>query len=976
MHERNNNVHGSGRRRAYHGDGNSKENQRCADMQLQHRDRNQYHRRPRFHSTRLINESVARRTTQLFLETYNNCRLTTFGDDNYCESPYFATSPPPWRDSIRLLAAEHSLEFWANRNKNDNNYNNKNHNISNHHRSNQSSIQLEEDAAMAHRLFAALEHIHSCLDDSTTPILSNGMLSHVIDALAKSPRMEHVQLADTYLRTFIELYLVHNVQESVICQSSTDELLEQIRETPHHPQFTRNIRWNNADKHHFPNQIRITAVMRGYARQSNPKAAEALLYVMRNLSSCPTFKQNMFMQIFRPNAVGYATVIDAYSRVQDGVNAERILRLMGVTKNVVAYNATISAWARCAKVPHGYAITTQSSKSVSSESVISSSQRAAENAERLLREMWNGRIGENNDNDNSSGVLPDVVTYSTTISAYATCLYQPFGLKRAHELLTELEGLATREFEETQSRPRFDEEQNSSTTIMGRNSHGFQPNTSVYNTILQAYANVGDATSAEAILESMISLHSSSLKNGGGGPFQNVCPNTRTFNVVLNAVAKGDPNHAGLRAKKILDRLEKMMESRGNDGLRPDIISYNSVLAAWSKSASVNVNTLTKDWDDSDNCIVGKYAAHEALNLLDAIEERHRLSPDSIKPDAISYNTTISAFANAAQHCENGISMAEKAEGILTRMVELGIQPDAYSYNGVLLAWSRSSGGLTAARHAESILRSMKVSPTIVTWSTVVNAYAHADGAQRAEALLREMEVVVFGASSPRQNNKGARALPILPSIVLYNNVLHSWGRSSNIHASRNAEVLFNRMHDLPHLPSPDAISYRLVLTALEHTFDSDKAERARSILNRLLASSESNTLIVKPQEILNAYNSVLTACAYTPSDAGEQHRSNAARILVETFRDVNNCTNGGPNQETYAHFIQGCIHLFDPSSEERNALLELAFRECCNRGLLSRTIWDKFCTSIGPQAVQELLGEGTTQQFDDFPIEWCNKGP
>ena len=40
-------------------------------------------------------------------------------------------------------------------------------------------------------------------------------------------------------------------------------------------------------------------------------------------------------------------------------------------------------------------------------------------------------------------------------------------------------------------------------------------------------------------------------------------------------------------------------------------------------------------------------------------------------------------------------------------------------------------------------------------------------------------------------------------------------------------------------LPSvkPDVISYRLVLTALEHSTDHDKAERAMSVLQRFLAS-------------------------------------------------------------------------------------------------------------------------------------------
>jgi pentatricopeptide repeat protein len=968
---------------------------------------NQHRNSPRFYSTRLVSESAARQTTQLFLEAYRNSPISSVNADvdiHEHENNRDSSTPslPPWSDSASLLAAEQALEFWANRNNNSNNHKKKNQNMNNnHHRPSQSATQQhEEDAAIAHRLFAALEHINSCLDErSNDAILSNGMLSHVIDALAKSPRMEHIQLADTYLRKFMELYLLHhNMQHSLASQpSSMQKLLEQIRKAPHHSLFTRNvIRWINTDKHHFPNQIRITGVMRGYTRQSKPQAAEALLHLMRDLSSYHTSNRlQSYMQIFRPNAVGYATVIDAYSRVQDGTNAERILRLMGGAINVVAYNATISAWARRAKGLHDYTGTPLSPKSFPNGAAITSSRQAAENAERLLREMWNYGFGDNvSDNgeesrntsltNNCSTLLPDVVTYSTVISAYATCLDQPFGSERAHELLTELEGLATQEFEDTLSAMRYGE-QNSTTLLYGRgrNLHGFQPNTSVYNTILQAYANAGDSISAEAILESMISSHSSSLKDGGGGPFQHVRPNTRTFNVVLNAIAKGNGSDAGQRAKKILKRLEELMESRDDDGLQPDIISYNSVLAAWSKSASVDHDTSNIE-NDSEKFMVGKYAAYEALHLLDHIEERYMNSVQSVKPDVISYNTTISAFANASRHCNNGTTMAEKAEDLLTRMVKLGIQPDSYSYNGVLLAWSRSSGGLKAAKHAESILRSMTVSPTIVSWSTVVNAYAHADGAQRAEALLRETEEVFASSSSlPSQDNQGNGKSPIIPSIVLYNNVLHSWGRSSEANASRNAEVLFNRMQNLSHLPSPDAISYRLVLSALEHTLDEDKAERARSILNRLLASNEAKTLQINLHEILNAFNSVLAACAYTPYEAGEYHRCNAARILVETLRDANqfpwpaggrNNTSGnvtttcGPNQETYAHFIQGCIHLFDPSSKERNALLKLSIRECFYRGLLSRSIWDKVCAAIGTQAAKEFLGNG-------FPEEWFDTG-
>lgn len=678
--------------------------------------------------------------------------------------------------------------------------------------------------------------------------------------------------------------------------------------------------------------------------------------------------------------------------------------------NVVAYNAAISAWARSAR----QSSSSQGDIAVSepSQAAKSASRAAAERAESLLREMWtehekkSGRNRRHKDPRNT--VLPDVVTYSTVISAFATCLDHPYGMQRARELLMELEGLATQEFNE--SRRSSDEEQN--TTALrarggGRNPHGFQPNSTVYNALLQACANAGDASTAETVLRSMLSLHSTS--SGDRGPYRHVRPNTRTFNVVLNAWSKSGYRDGGLRASKILDRLEKMA-SDGDMTVRPDVISYNTVLAAWSKSASVDPSTLSyKDKSSQllSSSIVGERAAYEALKLLDKVEDRymksqgdmHQHHHHAVKPDVISYNTTIAAFANAAQHSKNGTSLAEEAEAIISRMKDrLGIEPDGYSYNGVLLAWARSSGGVPAAKRAESILRSMS-DPTLVSWSTVVTAYAHADSAPRAEALLREMELSAINLSGQRKVTHH----PIVPSIVLYNNVLHAWGKSSDMDASKNAEVIIERMENISSkLPKPDVISYRLVLTALEHTKDHDKAERANSLLCRLLAFTQGRSHGAKHSEIQNAYNSVLTACAYTPVDAGKAHRKNALNIMVRTLRDMNqfpwSSDSGidGPNQESYALLMQGCSHLFEAQSEERNMLLKSAFRECCQKGLLNVIIWDKFCSTARPEFVKMFIqdfssGSGTDinnpsegmsdkqsdlWKYEELPKAWSSSGP
>ena len=150
-------------------------------------------------------------------------------------------------------------------------------------------------------------------------------------------------------------------------------------------------------------------------------------------------------------------------------------------------------------------------------------------------------------------------------------------------------------------------------------------------------------------------------------------PNTRTFNVVLNALARVEGGDGGVRASELLGRLVELGSS-DDDGPRPDVISYNTVLAAWSKIAGVRPGESPSAGEggaQKRKGVVGEFAAHEALRLLDEIEGRYLQSLErkthgrslAVKPDVISYNTTIAAFANAAQHCEDGTPNAHGTEG-------------------------------------------------------------------------------------------------------------------------------------------------------------------------------------------------------------------------------------------------------------------------------------------------------------------------
>ena len=921
---------------------------------------------------RLIDEAAARRATRQFLAAHD--------------------ADPVWRDAATLLAAEQALEFWAHRN------NGRGRRERRQSGSSGRRSQAEEDAETASKLFEALRRGGA---------LTNGMYSHVIDALARGAPGQVVR-ADVLLREFVAL---HVARESGGAGGPTAA------------SFAPAIRWHDGDRHHFPNHVRITGVMRGHARHGRPAAAEALLDLMIALCSSPEAGGDDATggggggrrRLFRPNEVAFATVVDGYSRVPDGREAERVLERMkgrhcgngslvdekrrkrGMRRvngaNVVAYNAAISAWAREARHPSsGAAARSEASAPSGAAALAAGSRAAAERAERLLREMWTEHERwlalDRRHRHPRNTVLPDVVTYSTVISAYATCRDQPFGTERARELLAELEGLAAQEHHRAGAREEADPAATTATTTLGtgdagggggRSPHGFRPNATVYNALLQAYANAGDAVAAEDVLRAMAARRARSLEEaGGGGPYRDVRPNARTLNVVLNAWSQRGGAEGGRRAREILERWERATTADGHGPEeRPDVISYNTVLAAWSKSAGVDAAGAASEGEEEGalpKVVVGRNAAYEALKLLNALEQRHKDSQhdelndhrsNAVQLDAISYNTTIAAFANAAPHCDNGTAMAEEAEAILGCMkAQSGIEPDDYSYNGVLLAWARSSGGLAAAQRAEAILRSMR-RPTAVSWSTVVNAYVHADAAPKAATLLEEME----------------RRAPTLLSVVLYNNVLHAWRDSSDRDASRNAVALLNRMEDAGSTtPRPDIVSYRLV-----PAWYPDKAARARAALRRHLAGPREErrgATTDRRRDLREAYHCVLAAATYTPASAGKAQRNDAARVLVETLRDMNQAAPSlrvRPDHDSYALFVQGCAHLFDPNSEERDVLLKSVFHECCQRGLLSRIIWNKFCGALQPEVAKAFVkdimscSEIAKLDYEELPAKWSS---
>lgn len=428
-------------------------------------------------------------------------------------------------------------------------------------------------------------------------------------------------------------------------------------------------------------------------------------------------------------------------------------------------------------------------------------------------------------------------------------------------------------------------------------SSNMNPDIVTYNTVLNVLGksskypvgNFSKAKKAEKLLRRMFS-EEFKLR------YPDIRPNAVSFGAVLAGYARcGGKIRAAQVAEGLLEEMEQIYSSSSSSQLqdheeeedereiKPTTYCVNSVLNAWSQAAAYTYGKQASD------------AAHRAETILVRMEDLYRKGRIELKPNTISYNTVISAFARSGAY-----KAAEKAEAILRHMdylrksseIEVNdddkimsqkysfqhIQPDAISFNAVIHAWARSKHKY-APKRAEAILVHMgklyssgetNIRPDVTTYSTVINAWARSASthgkafekegispAKNAEALLFRM----LGDSSPNENNDGYEYNTnpsAKPNLVVFNSVLNAWSKSSDLDGADRAYSLLQDMEQNKYISKgvevkPDVYSYTCVIDAFAKRKDPKMAEE---LLNRMedLYNSTGN-INIKPN--LKSYTSV-----------------------------------------------------------------------------------------------------------------------
>ena len=227
------------------------------------------------------------------------------------------------------------------------------------------------------------------------------------------------------------------------------------------------------------------------------------------------------------------------------------------------------------------------------------------------------------------------------------------------------------------------------------------PDAYTYSTVIDSLISpISDAgRAAEDILNRMEELHRS--HNGE-------MPSTPVYNALIKAYASVNKLESIYRAQEILEYMEKS-HTDGNPLLKPNIVTYNSVLKAYAQPNT----TFCK----------------KAEQLLLRIEEQY--ATGGPQTDVFSYTSVITSYARSTEPLK-----ARNAERILLRMIDAynkgkaSLKPSVYAFNACLNACAytvNQNEKVDAFRVAVStlILLQKYCKPDHTTYGTLIRAWGN-----------------------------------------------------------------------------------------------------------------------------------------------------------------------------------------------------------------------------------------------------------
>jgi len=382
------------------------------------------------------------------------------------------------------------------------------------------------------------------------------------------------------------------------------------------------------------------------------------------------------------------------------------------------------------------------------------------------------------------------------------------------------------------------------------------------------------AKRSESTLETMATLHANAVR-----------PNTQSYTYVLSAYANAQAPTSGNNAERVLNMMKRIHEMEREDYentygvpynysnldenkqkiVTPDVVCYSNVIKAYGNSSATGS---------------AEKAEEILLSLIQSAGITNERGGGNMGPDAISFETTIRAWANAASERRNPrgrYEAAVRAEAILNLMNEVADAADARE-----MALENSKKENTAAdgnEHDDD------------GWGLEIKGGTLQDADLLQEKVDKNTDVI-----------NAARTTRLRPTLVTYNAVLNAWAKSDTRESAPRAEALLRRMIDpytsntttlsIEPIIRPDSMSFHIVMNAWARfgRYDPNSAQRAEELLDLMHDMYKSGDYGEEMKPNMYSYTTAINAWARSEEGVkGAGIEENDASMATDTSTDGNN---------------------------------------------------------------------------------------
>ena len=387
-----------------------------------------------------------------------------------------------------------------------------------------------------------------------------------------------------------------------------------------------------------------------------------------------------------------------------------------------------------------------------------------------------------------------------------------------------------------------------------------QPDVVTFNTALRAWARVGWANQCEKVMRDMKEAYEHGTLDKP--------PDAVTYATVINAFAKaGEPE----RAERLSNELYQTFMSDNQSDLKPNILTFTSILDAYSRSIAKAV--------DKKNHVRAWAHLASARRIWDRMWELYQFGL-LLKPDVQAYNTYMSCYQRTAfiRTAPQVNTAAEQVEKLYQEVKnDPLLQPDFITFSITMQAWLQRADGIERAMELlDEAWNDEKVFIDACSMHHIVTGICRAGRPGLGQTLL-------LRCCEARRTHPHRLEEPIRPS---FGAVLGGWTTQRGPIAAKKAHELMQELHRYREegvlALRPDRRMYQALTSIWANSHTAGATYHSYAYLSKMRDLSKKEDPSMRPN-LMNFHN-VLLACG-----RGKVNPFMAEMVLQELRDDYEN---------------------------------------------------------------------------------------